>query len=202
MASLDGFRMAVTKEVMTSADNKKVVIAGRILTDISKILGDIEDEEDIKIILDEKKAVFKAEDVKVVLRIMEGEFIKYKDIIPKEWKTRIKINRAEMMDSIDRASLLAREGRNNLIKMAITEDRVYITSRSEEGNVKEEVFCEREGNNLEIGFNSKYIMDVLKVLSDEEVYMEFNSSVSPCLIKPVEGDSFVYLILPVRMAVN
>lgn len=86
--------------------------------------------------------------------------------------------------------------------MSIIENKMTITSRSEEGNVKEEIFIEKEGQDLDIGFNSKYLLDVMKVISDEEVYMEFNSSVSPCLIKPVEKDNFVYLILPVRININ
>ena len=79
---------------------------------------------------------------------------------------------------------------------------MIITSRSEEGNVREEIYLEKTGENLDIGFNSKYLLDVLKVVNEEEIYMEFNSSVSPCLIKSVENDRFVYLILPVRININ
>jgi DNA polymerase III subunit beta len=202
MVALDGFRMAVTKEFMISEENKRIVISARILNEINKILADEEKENEINLILDEKKAVIILPDTKIVLRLLDGEFIKYKDILPKENKCKIKIARTEFLDSIERASLLAKEGKNNLIKLSIVDSKMIITSRSEEGNVREEIFLEKTGENLDIGFNSKYLLDVLKVITEDEIYLEFNSSVSPCLIKSVENDKFVYLILPVRININ
>ena len=202
MVALDGFRMAVTKENVKNEEKKRIIVAARILNEISKILSEDMEEKETDLIIDEKKAVFILEDTRIVSRLLEGEFIKYKDVIPKEHKSRLKVNRGELADSIERASLMAREGKSNLIKMSIFRDKVIITSRSEEGKVKEEVFVEKEGTDLEIGFNAKYIADVLKVINDEEIYMEFNTGVSPCLIKPLEGDKFEYLVLPVRIAAN
>ena len=200
MVSLDGFRMAVAREQMKNEEQKKIIISAKILNEISKILVELEDEEDIKIILNDKKALIIANETKIILRLFEGEFIKYKDIIPKEYKCRIKVERTEILNSIERASLLAKEGKNNLIKMITGANKMILTSRSEEGNVKEEVAIEREGNDLEIGFNSKYLLDVFKVISDNEIIMEFNSSVTPCLVKPVDKNDYEYLILPVRIS--
>lgn len=202
MVALDGFRMAITREVMKNEEKKKIIIAARILNEINKIISENEDGKEIFFILDEKKAVFLMDETKVVLRLLEGEFIKYSDILPKEWKCRVTLNRSDMLNSIERASLLAKEGKNNLIKLSIFRDKVIITSRSEEGNVKEEVFVEKEGVDLDIGFNSKYLLDVLKAVDDENIAMEFNTSVSPCLIKPLEGRKFEYLVLPVRISTN
>ncbi len=202
MVALDGFRMAVTKEYMKNAERRKIIISARILNEIQKILVDEDKEKEISLILDEKKAIINLEDTKIVLRLLEGEFIKYKDIIPKEHKTKIHVPRTDFLESIERASLLAKEGKNNLIKISINENEMRITSRSEEGNVKEDVSVEKTGEDLDIGFNSKYLLDVLKAVSDEEIKMEFNSSVSPCLIRPVEGDHFEYLILPVRITAS
>jgi DNA polymerase III, beta subunit len=202
MVALDGFRMAITRESMKNEEKKKIIIAARILNEINKIISENEDNEDIYMVLDEKKAVFLLDETKIVLRLLEGDFIKYNDILPKEYKSRVIVNRSEMLNSIERASLLAKEGKNNLIKLSIFRDKIIITSRSEEGNVKEEVFIEKEGSDLDIGFNSKYILDVLKAVGDESVVMEFNTSVSPCLIKPVEGKEYEYLVLPVRISSN
>ena len=202
MVALDGFRMAITREVMKNEEKKKIIIAARILNEINKIISENEDSKDIYLILDEKKAVFLLDETKIVLRLLEGDFIKYNDILPKEHKTRVVVNRNEMLGSIERASLLAKEGKNNLIKLSIFRDKIIITSRSEEGNVKEEVFIEKEGVDLDIGFNSKYILDVLKAINDESLVMEFNTSVSPCMIKPLEGREFEYLVLPVRISAN
>ena len=202
MVALDGFRMAITREVMKNEENKKIIIAARILNEINKIISENEESKDIYFILDEKKAVFLLDGTKIVLRLLEGDFIKYNDILPKEYKTKVKVSRSELLNSIERASLLAKEGKNNLIKLSIFRDKIIITSRSEEGNVKEEVFIEKEGADLDIGFNSKYILDVLKVVSDDSISLEFNTSVSPCLIKPVEGKEYEYLVLPVRISIN
>jgi len=202
MVALDGFRMAITREQMKNEEKKKIIIAARILNEINKIISENEDSKEIYFVLDEKKAVFLLDETKIVLRLLEGDFIKYNDILPKECKTKVSVSRSELLDSIERASLLAKEGKNNLIRLSIFRDKIIITSRSEEGNVKEEVFIEKEGADLDIGFNSKYILDVLKVVSDDRIVMEFNTSVSPCLIKPLEGNEFEYLVLPVRISTN
>lgn len=200
MVALDGFRMAVTREKVKNQESIRLIIAARILNEINKIFSEEDEAKEVQIIMDEKKAIFLLEGTRIVLRIMEGEFIKYKDILPKEHQCRLKINRGEMIDCLERASLLAKEGRNNLIKFAISGDRIIITSQSEEGNVKEELFIEKEGTDLEIGFNAKYVLEVFKVITHEEVIMELNTNISPCMIKPLEGNEFEYLILPVRIS--
>jgi DNA polymerase-3 subunit beta len=200
MVALDGFRMAVVREEMKNEKKNKIIIPAKILNEINKILSDVEGDEDVTLILSKKKAVILFENIKIVLRLLEGEFIKYKDILPKEEKCKVSVNRALLYESMERASLLSREGKNNLIRFSINEDLLTITSRSEEGNVKEEIPIHKNGNDIEIGFNSKYILDVLKVLGDEEIVMEMVSSVKPCVIKPVSGTSFEYLVLPVRIS--
>jgi DNA polymerase-3 subunit beta len=130
---------------------------------------------------------------------MEGDFVAYRSIIPTDNTTVVRIGKDILLESIERASLLAKEGKNNLIKMSIKNNLMTITSRSEEGNVKEEIVMEKTGEDLEIGFNSKFVLDVLKVIDDEEISMNFKTGVSPCVVKPVEGDNYEYLILPVRI---
>ena len=201
LVALDGFRMAVARETMRNAENKKIIITSKILNEINKIIGEVDDEE-IGIILDNKKAVVCVDGTKIVLRLMEGEFIDYKKILPKESKTNVIINRGDFLESIERASLFAKEGKNNLVKLSISENNMTITSRSEEGNVKEDVIISTDGPALDIGFNSKYLIDVLKVIDNDEIRLEFNTGITPCLVKPIEGEQFVYLILPVRLSGN
>ena len=201
IAALDGFRMAISKEAISDKSNRTVIVPARILIEVSKILSESNSNE-VSLILDEKKAEIFSDETRVVIRLLEGEFIKYKDIIPKEYKTRVIISSKEMQDAIERASLLAKEGKNNLIKLEIADGNIEITSRSEEGNVKENVSAEIEGENITIGFNSKYLLDVLKVVPDDEVAIEMTSAVSACLIKPVSGDNYLYLVLPVRISAN
>lgn len=199
MVSLDGFRLALSSEKMISEDENKFIISAKIMNEISKIVADDDEVEDIKIALGLKKASFIVGNTEIVLRLMEGEFIRYRDIIPSDSTINVIIGRDILLESIERASLLAKEGKNNLIKMSIRNNLMTITSRSEEGNVKEEITMEKKGDDLEIGFNSKFVIDVLKVIDDDEISMNFKTGTSPCVVKPVEGDSYEYLILPVRI---
>ena len=203
MVAIDGYRMAITRESMVNLTEKNVIISAKIMNEISKILSEVnEDEENVKIMLNDKRAIFVIGNVKVVLRLLDGEFIRYKDVLPKESKIKVRVNKGDLMESIERASLLSKEGKNNLIKLSIKDTIVTITSKSEEGNVKEEVIITKEGEDLDIGFNAKYVLDVLKSIDDEEIYMYFNTSITPCLVEPVEGNAFEYLILPVRITSN
>lgn len=200
MVAIDGYRMAITRKAMINKESRNVIISAKIMNEISKILSDVSDEEeDIKLLINDKKAVFVVGNVKVVLRLLDGEFIKYKDVLPKDNKIQVKVNRGDMMESIERASLLSKEGKNNLIKISIRDTIMTITSKSEEGNVKEEVIVTKEGEDIDIGFNAKYVLDVLKSIDDEEIYMYFNTPITPCLVEPLAGTEFEYLILPVRI---
>lgn len=199
MVALDGFRLAISSEAMESQNESKFIISSKIINEISKIITEDDETEVIDISLGSKKATFRMGSTMVVLRLMEGEFIKYRDIIPTDSTTSLTIGRAILLESIERASLLAKEGKNNLIKMIIKNNLMTITSRSEEGNVKEEIIMEKTGEDLEIGFNSKFVMDVLKVIDDDEILMCFKTGTSPCVVRPVNGSDYEYLILPVRI---
>jgi len=202
MVALDGFRMAVTRELMKNAENNNIIISAKILNEINKIISESDGEEDIKISLGQKKAFIKVDTTHIILRLLGGEFIKYRDILPKSCSTTVTISRGELIESIERASLLAKEGKNNLIRINIKNNLLTLTSKSEEGNVKEEIIMEKTGEDLEIGFNSKYMLDALKVIDDEYVKIELNTSITPALIKPIEGNLYEYLILPVRISSN
>ena len=200
MVALDGFRLALANEEMRSASKDGFIIEKKKMNEIGRILAEENSDEDtLQLNLGEKRAVINIGRTEMVLRIMEGEFINYRDIIPKESNTQVIIGREMFMSSIERASLLSREGKNNLIKMTVKENMMTITSRSEEGDVKEEIGIEKEGNDLEIGFNSKYMIDVLKEIEDEKICLYMNTSVTPCVVRPTEGTAYEYLILPVRI---
>ena len=200
MVALDGFRMAVCREDMVNKEEGKIIIPAKILNEIFKILTENEKEEELSLIVSNKKAVILLERTKIVIRLLEGEFIKYKDILPKENPIRVTAMRSDLVESIERASLLAKEGKNNLIKCKLQENLFTITSRSDEGTVKEEIIVEKEGEDLEIGFNSKYLMEALRAVDDERVLLEFKTGTSPCLVRPVSGNQYEYLILPVRIS--
>ena len=124
MVALDGFRMAVARENIINAKEQNIIIPAKILNEISKIITENEgDMQDIDLYINEKRAVFIIEDTKVVLRLLEGEFVDYANILPKDSKCRVVVNRGDLLESIERASLLAKVGKNNLIKLDIKEQQ-------------------------------------------------------------------------------
>ena len=199
MVALDGFRLALSNESMRNEEDRRFIVSAKIMNEISRIIAEDDQEEDMKIYLGEKRAIIYTGRTEIALRIMEGDFIDYRRIIPTESATKLIVNRELFAGSIERASLLAKEGKNNLVKITVKDDMMTITSRSEEGNVREELIIDKTGNDIEIGFNSKYVMDVIKEIEDETLTLHMNSSVTPCVVRPAEGDSYEYLILPVRI---
>lgn len=200
MVALDGFRMSIANlKLQEPGIEAKVVIPARMMADISKLLGESDGDEQIVISIDEKKLQIVCDDTVIIARLLIGDFLNYKDILPKTHKTRFTAARAELQGSLERASLFAKEGQNNLIKFTVSGGKVQISSRSEEGNVNEQVLCETEGDDLVIGFNSKYILEVLKAVDDEEIVFDLIDSTSCCLVKPAEGDDYLFFILPVRI---
>ena len=200
MVALDGYRLALRKGKIKANKGNKVIIPSKTLNEMNRIIT--EDEENIRMTITENHALFIINNTKIISRLLEGEFINYKQILPKENKTKVKVKTKTILDSIERASLVAREGKNNLVKFKISDNKMIITSNSELGKVYEELFISLEGNEIEIAFNSKYFIDVLKIVEDEEVYLEFTTNLSPGILKPVSNDNYIYLILPVRLSSN
>ena len=165
MVAIDGFRMAIARESMKNKKRQNIIIPAKILNEISRIISETDiDNDDVTMLLNTKKAVFIIENTKIVIRLLEGEFMNYKRIIPADSSCRVVLNKNDFLDSVERASLLAKVGKNNLVRLEIKDNIMEITSKSEEGNVKEEIIISKEGNDLTIGFNSKYLIDVLKLL--------------------------------------
>ena len=131
--------------------------------------------------------------------MLAGEYIDYRRILPTEFKTEARANRNAVQEAIDRASLMAREGKNNLIKMSFRQDVLRITSNAELGDIEEEMEASLNGDDIDIAFNARYITDVIRNVSDDNLCMRFNTNVSPSVIVPQNGDDYIYLILPVRV---
>ena len=198
VVALDGFRLAMREEKIDGPDKDvSAVVGGRVLGDIAKILCDT--DEPVSLCFSASHVQMNMGPTHIVARLLEGEFIRYRQILPQEWQTRVSVRRADLGNAIDRASLIAREGKNNLVCFKIDGDTLTVTSNSENGDMEEKIAVTTEGKDLSIAFNVRYITDVLKALSDDEVYMRFNSNVSPCVVCPTQGDGYLYLVLPVRV---
>lgn len=202
LVALDGYRLAIKGgEISNTIGNHKMIIPGKTLQELNRLIGN-ETEGTLKIAFTEKHALFITEDTKMTTRLLEGEFLNYSQILPKEYGLRVKAKTKSILNSLERAALMAREGKNNLVKFNITDDILTITSNSDIGNVKEVIDIELEGNDLEIAFNSRYFIEALKVIDTEDIYMEFNTSVSPCVVRPGDFSDYVYLLLPVRISAD
>ena len=136
----------------------------------------------------------------MVSRLLDGQFADYKSIIPNDFSTHCIVNKDQFESTLERVSLIARFDKNNIVKFDIKENNVLITSNGDIGNIKENLPATLNGNDLVIAFNSRYFSDILKVTQEEFIQIELNTSFAPCVVKPVEGDEYLYLILPVRIA--
>lgn len=199
MVSIDLYRIALKKSHVETDFNGRVVIPGRTLSEIQKIIGSgIEKEIVVKVT--DKYISFEYDNISIVSKILEGEYIKYEQIIGEEFNTSVVINNEEFINAIDRASLMARESKSHTIKLSFSENQVVITSNSEIGSVEEKVRCRMDGKDLEIGFNPRYLIEALKVIDTEEVEMKLTTSVRPCIIKPYNDENYIYFVIPVRMS--
>ena len=135
----------------------------------------------------------------LISRLLEGEFINYKQIIPTEFVTEVRVNTKMIQTSVDRASILAKTDRLSIVKFDIKEETMEVTAKSEIGNVNETIPVNMGGKDVLIAFNSKYVAEFLRIIDDDFINMHFNSSIAPCIITPFSGDEFLYLVLPVRI---
>ena len=202
LVALDGFRMALYKlfqpfELPDGTDMVKAVIPGKVLSELMKILP--EDEAFCSMLIDRSRMQCTFGNIRLSSVLLSGEYIDYRRIIPTEFKTEALAEKSSVQDAIERASLMAREGKNNLIKMSFRENILKISSNAELGDVEEELEASLNGDGLDIAFNARYITDVIRNVPDDDLCMKFNSSVSPCVVVPQPGDDYLYLILPVRV---
>ncbi|WPC41924.1 DNA polymerase III subunit beta [Clostridium sp. JS66] len=200
LVALDGYRLALKSETLDTDNIISAVIPGKTLSEVSKILE--ENDESVNITFTPNHILFSVGETKIISRLLEGEFIKYNSIIPEEYNLKIIAKRIVLLSSIERASLMGKDGNTNLIKFDIEDENMVITSNSQLGMVREELNIILQGEPLQIAFNSKYLIDVLKIMEEDEVVIELSSSVSPCIIKNKDTNNCTYLVLPVRLVNN
>ena len=202
LVAVDGFRLAwKSKYLQTKTNNFSAVIPGRTLNEINKILLDSFDT--IKIGLAKNQALFEMENCKIVTRLLDGEFLNYSSVIPEMWETRIRVNKNVMQNCFERISLISSSSiekeKKYPVKVSIEIGKVIISCTNQTGDAKEEMYVSTEGKNLEVGFNPKYFLDAFRAIDDEEVFIDFGTSISPCIIRPVDNGDYIYMILPIRM---
>lgn len=200
VVSLDGHRISIRNiELKESYESVKVVVPGKTLNDVSKILsGDA--DKDVRIYFTAKHILFEFDSTKVVSRLLEGEYYRINQMLSSDYETKIRINKKEFLDCIDRASLLIRESDKKPIIIHIEDANMELKIQSNIGSMKEDIVIQQEGKDILIGFNPKFLMDALRVIDDEEITIYLVNPKAPCFIKD-EKESYIYLILPVNFNV-
>ena len=197
VVALDGYRLALVRKNINSNIIRSIVIPARSLNELSKLIEDTDDI--INIYINENTIMIDLDDTKVTSRLLEGDYINYKQIIPANYETFLIVNKSQLEEGLERATLLSRASNNNFVKFDIKENNLCITTNSELGNIKENIPVNVSGKDLVISFNPRYFLESLKVNTNEFVKLCFNKSSTPCVIVPTEEDEFLYLILPVRV---
>ena len=203
VVAVDGFRLALRKNLSEKNINDfKAIIPGKVLNDLLKILN--EDEESlIKIGVNKNQALFQIGDSIIISRIIEGDFLNYNTIIPENYETKVRVKTKNLLDSFERVALFARENKEkdkkSPVKMKIGIDGIVLSCVSDTGDAKEVISSVVEGNDIEIGFNPRYVIEALKAIDDNEISIEFTSSISPVLIKPTVNNDYIYVVLPIKI---
>lgn len=197
IVALDGFRMAVCNSVIKEDIKFKSIIPGKNMNEILRILDTTNDP--ITVSLSGNLASFVFNNCRIVSSVLDGEFMNYKSYIPSQFETVIKINTKELIESLERASLITSDDKRYPVKFHIGDENLMIYSTAEVGLSKEQIKIENNGTDLQIGFNPRYLIDCLKVISDEIIKISFNSSIGPCIITSLDRDKYLFLVLPVRI---
>lgn len=202
VVSTDGFLMAIRKEKIEESTNDiKVIVPGKTLNELLKIIPD--EDTDVKIYFSEKHILFEFEKFSVVSRLKDGEYTNYKNVIDKQknFEIEMKVNSAEVLSSLDRAALILNaDSTKSPLKLNISEDEINVNCSSQMGKISDII----TGNSIKsgellIGLNQRYLYNVFKNCDSEEVLMDFISSRNPCIVRPVEGEEFIYMVMPINI---
>lgn len=197
--SVDGYRLAVRNEEIEGLgdDSFSFIVPGSTLKEVTRILPD--NDTPVSIFPDSKNGIFEIEDTIVTTRLLEGEFLNYRTAVPEDMPIKMTLSKSELISAVERVSLVISERLKNPVKCVFEDDLLKLSCTTALGRSYDEIsipFCTER---VEIGFNNRYLLDALKGCPDDDFVLELKGSLSPALIKPVEGESFIYLILPVRL---
>ena len=199
MVAIDGFRLAIRRRLLgTDLPKMRYIIPGKTLNEVGRILNTKEDE--VVIYSSSNHILFDIGDVRIVSRLIQGEYMNYKTIIPGTAHTTVVVSPHTMLEALERASLiiLSEERRFPVQFSMPMDDTLVISVQTELGTLREEIPVSITGEKIDIDFNPRYFIDALRVIDKEEISIVFNGEVGPCVLKPTEGEDFSYLVLPLR----
>ncbi len=196
MVALDGYRLAICERKVSQKENFSMIVPAKAMQEVRRIIG--ESSGEFTIFANRRYIIFNIDNYIVLSRLLEGEFLDYKKAVPASCDTTMKIDVKEMSEAVERVSLIITERLKNPLKLNLENNKLTVKCSTEIGSVVDEITANQDGNDIEIGFNNRYILDALRACRKEEVVFEFTSPLAPCKIVPTSGDDFTYLVLPVR----
>lgn len=200
VVSLDGHRISIRKvKLNQSYDDVSVIIPGKTLIEISKIINGGMDDE-VSIFFTDKHVLFEFEDTIVLSRLIEGEYYKIDKMLSTDYETKVTVNKREMLECIDRSTLLLKESDKKPVIIDVQDDYMKFAMNSAIGSMDEDIDASKEGKEILIGFNPRFLMDALRVIDEDEITMYMINPKAPCFIRDQE-ETYIYLILPVNFNV-
>jgi DNA polymerase-3 subunit beta len=199
MVSTDMYRLAMRKELLKDRIDKniKVLIPGSSLLEIGKLLSE-NGFRKVKIITSDRQVLFIIDNTKIMIRLISGDYIKYDVAFPKEYSTCVKLKANDFLDTLEITNIFNQSG-NSLVRLNIRDQILIVSTETELGNMQKDIIVETEGRNIEIGFNARYLIEMLRVINDEEIELYLSSSILPMVIKTVGNSDYSYLVFPVRL---
>ena len=215
LVSVDGYRLAMREEILTgegaegtdgldapagSSEEMSFVVPGKTLTEVMKLLP--EDDGTVGIQVGRRHILFTIGSYTVISRLLEGEFLDYRSAIPSACQTEVKVNTREFINSVERVSLLITDRLKSPVRCVFGEDSIHLSCSTAIGRANDQFSASIQGAGLEMGFNNRYLLDALRNTEGDEVRIQLNGPLSPMKIMPPEGDSYLFLVLPVRLKAN
>jgi len=200
IVAVDGYRMAIRREpVSSTVPEMSFVVPGPALREVERICG--ETEENVVINLGRRHITFEIGDVYLVSRLLEGDFINYEASIPKDMPVSVIADTQALQNAVDRVALIINERLKNPIRCKFEDGFLRLNCVTPLGRANDEIEIEGNGGNIEIGFNNRYLSDAIKAVPDEKVSISLINPISPCILRPIEDDSYLFMVLPVRLKV-
>ncbi len=198
IVAIDGYRMAVRQEEIECSSNSKFVVPGKTQQEVLKLIT--EDDAEVEIIVGQRHIMFRVNSYSVISRLIEGTFLDYKTTIPTESKTEAVINTRILINAVERVSILNSEKIQSPVRCTMANDEIKLLCSTTVGRASDSISVSIIGADVEIGFNNKYLLDALKNCETDEVKLILNGGLSPMIVKPVKGESFIYLVVPMRLS--
>ena len=197
VVALDGFRLAIVERKVQSNKEIRIIVPGKTMNEVLRLLAN-DDEAEVRICANRRFVVFITAGYTIMSRLIEGEFLNYRNVIPEGHRTEAVLDTKGFIETIERASLIITERLKNPLRITFTEGKVIVRCQTSLGRVMDEFAASCQGEEVEIGFNNRYLLDALRNARTEQVRIQLSGPLSPVKILPAEGEDFLYLVLPVR----